>query len=87
MERFEHDWDSGCYKASIIAESRRGWHELAVGGSPTFVLPDGRQVSGPASGEADIDEDHGVVRRYGPFVGDRLVMFRELLDTAAQSAG
>ncbi|HZS87060.1 MAG TPA: DsbA family protein [Chloroflexota bacterium] len=87
VERFEQDWDSGRHKAGVIAESRRGWHELAVGGSPTFVLPDGRQVSGPASGEADIDEEHGVVRRYEPFVGDPLAVFRALLDTAAQGAG
>lgn len=28
MERFEHDRDSRRYKASAVAESRRGWHEL-----------------------------------------------------------
>jgi hypothetical protein len=74
VERFEHDWDSGRYKASVIADSGRGWHELKVNGSPTFVLPDGRQVSGPASGEVDIDEERGVVRSYVPFVGDPLAV-------------
>lgn len=87
MERFEHDRDSGRYKASTIADSRRGWHELTVGGSPTVVLPDGRRVSGPAGGEADIDAEHGMVRRFAPVVGDPLAVFRALRDTAAQGTG
>lgn len=84
--RFEKDWDSGRYKAAVIAESRRGWHELKVDGSPTFVLPSGRQVSNPASGEADIDEERGVVRGYTPYQGDPLVVFRELLASATRAA-
>lgn len=86
VDRFEREWDSGRYKASVIAESRRGWHELRVNGSPTFVLPDGRQVSDLASGEADIDEEQGVVRSYVPFEGDPLAVFRALLDAAVQGA-
>ena len=86
VARFEIDWDNGRYKAGVIADSRRGWHELKVNGSPTFVLPSGRQVSGPAGGEADIDEEQGVVRGYVPFEGDPLAVFRELLDAAAQGA-
>ena len=82
LARFEEDWDSGRYKAGVIAESRRGWHELKVGGSPTFVLPDGRQISNPAAGEADIDEERGLVRSYTPFAGDALAVFRDLLHAA-----
>ena len=47
LGRFEADWDAGRHKAEVIADSRRGWHELKVEGSPTFVLPDGSQVSSP----------------------------------------
>jgi len=83
LRRFESDWDHGRYKAGVIDDSRQGWHELKVKGSPTFVLPGGRQVSGPAGGEADIDEEQGVVRGYVPFEGDPLAVFRELLEAAA----
>jgi hypothetical protein len=48
--------------ASLIANSRRGWHGLAVGDSSTFVRPGERQVFGPAGSKADIDDEHGVVR-------------------------
>ncbi len=43
--RFEADLDSGVAKANVIAEARRGWEELRVPGSPTWVLPDGSIVS------------------------------------------
>jgi predicted DsbA family dithiol-disulfide isomerase len=82
MARFEEDWDSGRYKANVIADSRRGWHMLKVGGSPTFVLPSGRQISNPAAGDADIDEERGVVRGYTPYAGDPLEAFRALLEEA-----
>jgi predicted DsbA family dithiol-disulfide isomerase len=82
LARFEEDWDSGRYKASVIADSRRGWHTLKVGGSPTFVLPNGRQISNPAAGDADIDEQRGVVRSYTPYAGDPLAAFRALLEEA-----
>jgi predicted DsbA family dithiol-disulfide isomerase len=81
-ERFETDWDSGRYKTLVIAESQRGWHELKVEGSPTFVLPDGSQVSGPATGEIDIDEENGILRSYKPFAGNPLDTYRELLSRA-----
>lgn len=84
VARFEDDWDNGRYKASVLADSRRGWYDLKVGGSPTFVLPDGTQVSNPATGEADIDGERGVVRGYTPFEGDALAVFREMLESATQ---
>ena len=85
LARFEDDWDSGRHKASVIADSRRGWHDLKVAGSPTFVLPGGRQVSNPAAGRADIDKEWGVVRSYTPYTGDPLVVFYELLAAAART--
>jgi hypothetical protein len=49
------------------------------------VLPDGRQVSNPAAGQADIDKERGVVRNYTPYTGNPLAVFRELLDAAAHT--
>jgi hypothetical protein len=46
------------------------------------VLPTGWQVSNPAAGEADIDEERGVVRGYTPYEGDPVAAFRALLDEA-----
>jgi predicted DsbA family dithiol-disulfide isomerase len=83
LGRFEADWDAGRHKAEVIADSRRGWHELKVDGSPTFVLPDGSQVSSPGLGAADIDEERAVVRAYTPFPGDPLAALSALLDRAA----
>jgi predicted DsbA family dithiol-disulfide isomerase len=82
LERFEADWDSGRYKAGVIADSRRGWHALRVAGSPTFVLPDGRQITSPGTGTADIDEERAIVRGYTPYAGDPLAALRDLLDAA-----
>ena len=82
-ERFEKDWDGGRYKESVIEDSRRGWHELEVEGSVTFVLPDGRRVTNPGIGEIDFDEEKYVLRSYQPYAGDPLQAYRELLDEAA----
>ncbi len=82
LDRFVDDWDQGRHKGTVIADSRRGWHELHVGGSPTFVLPDGSTVSNPAAGEPDVDEEAGVVRGYTPYSGDPLAAYHELLDRA-----
>jgi predicted DsbA family dithiol-disulfide isomerase len=82
LARFEQDWDRGHYKGNVIAESRRGWHELKVNGSATFVLPDGSQVTNPALGEVDFDEQNSVLRSYTPYTGDPLAVFREILEVA-----
>lgn len=82
LARFEDDWDNGRYKGTVIADSRRGWHELKVAGSPTFVLPGGKQISNPGEGEIDIDEEHATVRRFTPFAGDPLAIFRDMLDAS-----
>ena len=77
--QFKVDWDSGRMKAVAIAESRRGWRELRLNGSPTFILPDGRRVTNPAVGEVDFDEDEYVLRRYEPFVGNAEEVYAEML--------
>jgi hypothetical protein len=83
--RFKDDWDSGRYKGEVVADSRRGWHELRVNGSPTLVLPSGRQVTSPGIGQADIDEEQATVRRYVPHAGDALAAIRAVLDEALGS--
>ncbi len=86
LKRFEEDWDSGRYKGQVIAESRRGWHELKLDGSATFILPGDRRVTNPAIGEIDFDEASNVLHSYRPYTGNALDAYRELLHEAAASA-
>jgi predicted DsbA family dithiol-disulfide isomerase len=79
--QFEADWDSGRYKGSVIAESQHGWHDLQLNGSATFILPDGRQITNPAIGEIDFDEENHILRRYIPYPGDPLEVYREMLES------
>jgi predicted DsbA family dithiol-disulfide isomerase len=80
--RFTADWDGGRFKASVPADSRRGWHELKLDGSATLVLPGGKRITNPAIGEIDFDEDTATLRRYEPFSGDPLDALRKILDEA-----
>jgi predicted DsbA family dithiol-disulfide isomerase len=92
MDRFSRDFDQGKAKAQVIAEAREGWERLKVAGSPTFVLPSGRQVSDPADfglPEVLVDE-HGYGRVTGlhpsPCTGEAcLALYRHLLDEASTS--
>jgi predicted DsbA family dithiol-disulfide isomerase len=83
LARFEQDWDTGKYKENVITENRRGWHELKVNGSATLVLPDGRQITNPATGEIDFDEERAELRGYTPYPGDPLDAYREILAKVA----
>ncbi len=76
--RFLSDWDHGVYKSQVLRESRRGWHELRLDGSATFVLPDGYRYTNPALGEVDLDEKNFVLHSYRPFEGDPLDEYRRL---------
>ena len=82
FDRFKDDWDNGRYKGTVVVDSRRGWRELRVEGSPTFVLTNGRQFPYPATGHADIDVKRGVVRQYTPYEGDWVPVYREMLEAA-----
>ncbi|HEX6386340.1 MAG TPA: dithiol-disulfide isomerase [Anaerolineae bacterium] len=86
LAQFEADWDHGRYKHTVIADSRRGWHELKVNGSATFVLPDGRQITNPGIGDVDFDEENNVLRSYTPYEGDPLDAYRQMLDAAIEAA-
>ena len=48
MDRFAQDFDSCQMKALAVQEARDGWERLNVPGSPTFVLPMGRQIGDSA---------------------------------------
>lgn len=45
MVRFAEAYDSGQTKRLVLEEAQAGWEKLKVEGSPTFVLPNGKQVS------------------------------------------
>jgi predicted DsbA family dithiol-disulfide isomerase len=83
--RFEADWDAGKYKSQAHTESQRGWKQLNLEGSVTFVLPDGSRYTNPASGEADVDEEAYEVRSFTPYPGDPLEAYREMLRQAIDS--
>lgn len=79
--QFKVDWDVGQTKAAVIAESRRGWRELKLQGSPTFILPDGRRLTNPAVGEIDFDEEAYMLRDYRPFEGDWEAVYRDMWES------
>lgn len=79
MGRFQSDWDSGHFKGSVLEDSQRGWHELKLKSSPTFLYRDGWRVSNPAVGELNLDEEQAQLRSYTPFPDDPLEFYRMLL--------
>ena len=86
-EQLTADWDAGRYKQTVVDESRRGWHDLQLNGSATFVRPDGRRVTNPALGEVDFDEENYVLRAYKPYDGDTMERYRTLLESVAKAGG
>jgi hypothetical protein len=85
LAQFTQDWDTGRYKRSVVAESQRGWYELKVVGSVTFVLSTQRKITNPAIGAIDFDASTQTLRRYTPYAGDPLAVIRSLLDEAIGS--
>lgn len=77
--RFKVDWDVGQMKGCIISESRRGWREMKLNGSATFVLPDGRRMTNPAVGPVGFDEQTYTLKGYEPFDGAWEAVYEELL--------
>lgn len=60
MSRFEDDFLSGRFRLKAYQDARKGWEQLKVEGSPTFVLPSGEQKSYFALPKAKLDPE----RRY-----------------------
>lgn len=83
LRRFEKDWDSGVAKEDVLSEARRGWDELKLELSPTFVLPDGSRRENPAGPKVELDEEHGhkLVAFRGP-AEDPREAFRGLIRAA-----
>lgn len=84
VDRFLADWDSGRFRAEVIAESHRGWEEIGVRGSPTFILPSGEQVWNP--GAVSVEWNRGRVKSTTPAEcpeGDCLRLYRDMLDSVA----
>jgi predicted DsbA family dithiol-disulfide isomerase len=58
MERFADDFDRGIAKYQVLQEAQEGWARLHVEGSPTFVLPSGKQISDVGLPEITVDAHH-----------------------------
>lgn len=58
MERFADDFDRGVTKYQVLQEAQDGWERLRVEGSPTFVLPSGKQISNVGLPEITVDTHH-----------------------------
>lgn len=86
MARFAGDFDGGVAKRQVLEESRDGWERLKVDGSPTFVLPGGKQHSSVGLPEVVIDEtqhDRVLALKPAPCEGDGcLDVLRRILDEA-----
>jgi predicted DsbA family dithiol-disulfide isomerase len=84
VERFEADWDSGRYKQAVIEDSLRGWHDLKVKSSPTFVLPGGQQFSNPSAGDLQLELKTNSVKAYTPAEEDWPDFYRAFLDSVGR---
>ena len=82
VEQFMRDWDSGSQRPTVLAESHRGWEELKVPGSPTFVLASGRQVHNPGALRVTWGPNYSI-QRVDPPKQPWREAYRELLDAAA----
>jgi predicted DsbA family dithiol-disulfide isomerase len=91
MDRFAADFDGGVTKSQVLREAQDGWERLKVQGSPTLVLPSGRQYSYHGLGLPMIHSDeaqHYRVTGYepAPCYGDAcLDLLRAILAEAVGS--
>jgi predicted DsbA family dithiol-disulfide isomerase len=90
MTRFADDFDRGVTKYQVVQEAQEGWELLHVAGSPTFVLPSGKQISNVGLPDISVDPTHPEAR---PTVApvpcpgqDCLEIFRQMLAEARQTA-
>jgi predicted DsbA family dithiol-disulfide isomerase len=82
VEQIMRDWDCGSQRPTVLAESHRGWEELKVPGSPTFVLASGRQVHNPGALRVTWGPNYSI-QRVDPPQQPWQEAYRELLDAAA----
>lgn len=90
-ERFAGDFDHGVAKYQVLQEAREGWERLKVEGSPTFVLPSGKQYSNVALPQIMLDEKRSfrlVAVQPAPCKGDAcLDLYRHLFAEALGQTG
>ncbi len=88
MQRFADDFDRGVTKYQVLQEAQEGWERLRVAGSPTFVLPSGKQISNVGLPDIAIDPDQpgGVLVKPAPCQGQAcLEIFRRMFAEARQA--
>lgn len=88
MQRFADDFDRGVTKYQVLQEAQEGWERLRVAGSPTFVLPSGKQISNVGLPDIVIDPDQpgGVLVKPAPCQGqDCLEILRRMFAEARQA--
>jgi predicted DsbA family dithiol-disulfide isomerase len=84
VDRFLQDWDSGLMRKPALDESHHGWEVLQATGSPTFVLPSGKQVANPGAMRVKWGPNHQVLEKTPADCpnGDCLQVFRNMLEEA-----
>ncbi|HWG92234.1 MAG TPA: DsbA family protein, partial [Candidatus Thermoplasmatota archaeon] len=87
MKRFREDFDSGVTKRGVLEDARKGWDELDLPVSPTFILPDGSWRVNPAAPKVHLDEHrHHRVTKVDPAPAKgaaALDVYRDLLKATA----
>jgi predicted DsbA family dithiol-disulfide isomerase len=90
MGRFADDFDHGVAKYQVLQEAQEGWERLKVEGSPTFVLPSGKQYSNVGLPQITLDEKRHfrpVAVQPAPCKGEKcLDLYRQLFAEALQHA-
>ena len=86
VARFTDDFDHGRFRDRVMAESRTGWEELKVAGSPTLVLPNGSHYPGPGVPRLEM-QGARVLSVQPPEcpAGDCLGLLRSILERAANA--
>lgn len=85
----EAAFDHGAHRAEVMADAKRGWTELGLRMSPTFVLQSGKRYENPAAPTVHLDDHNRVVRvDEAPEHGDAaLDAYREMFHDALAAAG
>lgn len=88
LARFTEDFDQGVTKYQVLQEAQEGWERLHVAGSPTFVLPSGKQISNVGLPDIAIDPAQPGGVRVTPASGpgqDGREILRQMLAEACQT--
>lgn len=88
LARFTKDFDRGVTKYQVLQEAQEGWERLHVAGSPTFVLPSGKQISNVGLSDIAIDPAQPGGVRVTPASGpkqDGLAILRQMVAEARTS--